>query len=70
MVEVDVNWVGSDDSVTTVTAGLRVPLTWFSSEDELPDGALDAALQRALDEEDYESAAEIRDFKLQAGGGR
>lgn len=64
MVQVDVTWEGVDDRVVTVTEGLLVPLTWFSSVDEVPAAALDAALQLALDEEDYEAAAEIRDFKL------
>ena len=68
MVEVDINWEGFDGSVT-VTEGLLVPLTWFSSGGELPEGTLDDALERALEAEDYESAAEIRDFKLQGGGG-
>lgn len=68
-VEVDVRWEGVDDRVTTVTEGLRVPLTWFDGPAEVPDGALDAALERALEEEDYESAAEIRDFKLRGDAG-
>lgn len=65
-VEVDVEWEGIDGSGVTVTEGLRVPLSWFDGG--VPDEALDAELERALAEEDYDAAIEIRDFKLRRDG--
>jgi hypothetical protein len=56
----DILWEGEDGS-TTVTEGLEVPLTWFKPG-ELPPEVLHRGLEAKVAAEDYEGAAEIRDF--------
>lgn len=58
-IRADIVWEG--DGSTTVTEGLRVPLTWYKPG-ELSLESLDRELREALQEEDYLRAADLRDF--------